>query len=65
MMSAGFVVPALMGMKAWATIKNMPKEFIDSIDMAVQQAQMPPPPPPGMPGDPTMGDPSLLPPQVG
>lgn len=64
MMSAGYHVPALTGMKSWAKMKNFPQEFIDSLDEAIAQAQaqMPPPMPvdPMAPMDPNM-PPSDLP----
>jgi hypothetical protein len=49
LMQAGLIVPALQGMAAWAKINNLPEEFIDSIEKAVQQASMPPPMPMGAP----------------
>jgi hypothetical protein len=67
MMSGGFVVPALEGLKAWASVKDMPTSFIQAMDNAIMMAQQPPPPPPGMPADPMAGmsDPALLPPMMG
>lgn len=43
MFSAGLLVPALIGMKGWAKLHSMPAEIQAAMDMAIQQAQMPPP----------------------